>query len=399
MFKVLIIDDDSATRALLKRTLQNQGYEVFTANHGEEGIALATQLRPALIVCDLVMPGIDGLEVCQLIKSDPELSTSFFLLLTFRGAKEGLIQGLDKGADDILAKPIEMSELKARVRAGLRLYQLTQDLQAKNRMLQGLTQDLQLQKQVLEAEFTEASEYVRSLLPSSLTGSVTIDPRFIPSRQLGGDCFDYDWLDPDYLAIYLLDVSGHGLGAALPSVSVLNMLRSQSLPDANLYQPNHVLMALNEAFQMTDQNERYFTIWYGVYNRLQQQLVYSSAGHAPGILINRSVDGTVTAKQLRTPGMPIGMFPDSKFSNAYCRIEPGSKLYIFSDGIFDLLQPDGNLWGLHDLINLLVSCAERGNTNLDSILEQIQNLAPKKAFDDDACLLEITFSADPALED
>ena len=247
MFQILIIDDDRTMQLMLTRMLEKQGYEVFTASDGEEGIAQAQQLRPALIICDWIMPRLNGLEVCRHIKADPTITTTFFILLTSLGSVADRVKGLDAGADDFIAKPIEQNELKARVRAGLRLYQVSRDLQT--------------QKQILETELAEAAEYVRSLLPPPMTEPLTINSRFIPSRRLGGDCFDYYWLDPDYLAIYLLDTAGHGLGATLPSISLLNLLRSRALPRLNYYQPSDVLSALNETFQMTYQNNKYFTIW------------------------------------------------------------------------------------------------------------------------------------------
>ncbi|MDX2099574.1 MAG: SpoIIE family protein phosphatase [Leptolyngbyaceae cyanobacterium bins.59] len=408
MFRVLVIDDDAPTRALLNRALQNQGYEVATANNGEDGIALAMQSRPALIICDWMMPGLDGLEVCRRIKSHPELSTTFFILLTFRGETEDRIKGLDTGADDFLSKPIQISELRARVRAGLRLHQLTQDLQSQNEALETLTQNLrsknevlkdltktlQSQKELLEAEFAEATDYVRSLLPGPLKGRVKINARFVPSSELGGDCFDYYWLDPDYLAIYLLDVSGHGLGAALPSVFVLNLLRSQSLPGINFYQPSQVLRALNETFQMTQQNQRYFTIWYGVYNRETHRLVYASAGHPPAILLTDSSElthqETTDIKRLRTPGMPIGMLPNTKYVDAYCTLPDQSTLYVFSDGIYETLESEAGSWGLEHLIEILKSQHQR-NIDLDQLVSTIQSLNVNQSFNDDVSLLQISF--------
>lgn len=110
-----------------------------------------------------------------------------------------------------------------------------------------------------------AADYVRSLLPPPLEGTISTEALFLPSVQLGGDCFDYYWIDEEHLAIYLLDVSGHGVGSALLSVSVLNVLRSQSLPKTNFCQHSQVLSTLNQSFQMDNHNDKYFTIWYGVY--------------------------------------------------------------------------------------------------------------------------------------
>ncbi|HEY9859613.1 MAG TPA: SpoIIE family protein phosphatase [Candidatus Obscuribacterales bacterium] len=377
MPRILVIDDDPVIRLVLTRNLQNQGYEVASAQNGNKGSELAQQLRPALIICDWMMPGQDGLEVCRQVKANPDLSTTFFILLTSRGEVEDRVRGLDSGADDFLSKPIEMNELKARVRAGLRLHQMTQDLQT--------------QKQLLEAELTEAADYVRSLLPPPLPGSPTINSCFIPSRQLGGDCFDYFWLDPNYLAIYLLDVSGHGLGSALPSISVLNLLRSQSLPGVNFYLPDGVLRGLNEAFQMSGHNERYFTIWYGVYNQAKRQLVYASAGHPPAILLAGGSEPTTPAQQLKTPGLPIGMFPDAHYVSDRCEIEAGSTLYIFSDGIYEITQPDSETWTLDGFMSLLGDLNQANNDNLDSVLSSVRAISTKETFDDDLSLLQVNF--------
>lgn len=376
--KILVIEDDRTAQLVLTKMLEEQGYNVAVASDGIEGLKQAKQFQPALIICDWMMPRLDGLEVCRQVKADPDLSTIFFILLTARGGVEDRVRGLDNGADEFLTKPVEMSELRARVKAGLRL----------NRVYQAL----QDQKQILEVELMEAAEYVRSLLPSPLTGSVHIDARFVPSRQLGGDCFDYYWLDPDYLAIYLLDVSGHGLGAALPSISVLNLLRSQSMDGVNFYQPNHVLRALNEAFQMDDQNDKYFTIWYGVYNQAKRQLVYSSAGHPPALLLAAGANDEVQVKRLKTVSLPIGMMPDTKFVNQRCDIESASTLYVFSDGIYEIMQPDGDVWGLDKFVELLAkNRAKISAQGLDYVLSYIKSLSRNDSLDDDLSLLMVDF--------
>lgn len=378
MVQILTIDDDPAIQLLLKRTLLSEGYELTVASNGEEGLTQARKLNPALVICDWIMPRMNGLEVCRQVKATPELSTTFFILLTSLGSVEDRVKGLDAGADDFLCKPIDMIELKARVRAGLRLHQLNRDLKH--------------QKQLLEAELAEAAEYVCSILPAPMTEApVTIDSRFIPSRQLGGDGFDYYWIDRDHLAIYLLDVAGHGLRAALPSLSVMNLLKSQALPKINYYQPSDVLRGLNETFQMTHRNDKYFTIWYGVYNRVKRQLIYASAGHPPAVLLENSAL-LPQVQRLKTPGLPIGMFPDAEFLDAECEVEKNSTLYIFSDGIYEINQGDGTIWGLDNFIQLLTDYrGHRGSNNLDGVLRSVQALNPKDYFDDDLSLLQINF--------
>jgi sigma-B regulation protein RsbU (phosphoserine phosphatase) len=377
MFEILIIDDDRPIQMFLKRILEKQGYQVITASTGEEGILRTLDSPPALIICDWIMPGLSGIEVCNIIKKDPKLSTTFFILLTSLDSVADRVKGLDAGADDFISKPIEHNELQARVRAGLRLHQLSQDLQT--------------QKLLLETELAEATEYVKSLLPLPVNKHLSIQFTFLPSRQLGGDCFDYNWLDADTLAIYLLDVAGHGLKATLPSISVLNLLRSRALKDLNYYQPSEVLAALNNTFQMNYQNDKYFTIWYGVYNRVSRQLTYSSAGHPPAIILSGNSPTHTEVKRLKTPGMPVGMFPEAKYTDAYCQIEKSSILYIFSDGAYEITQSNGTLWSLEGFIQILISLQYSVDNQLDYILDYLINLNSKETFEDDLSILQVKF--------
>ncbi|MEC4894702.1 MAG: SpoIIE family protein phosphatase [Oscillatoria sp. PMC 1051.18] len=379
MAQILIIDDDPGIQLLLKRALAKQGYEVTVASDGDEGLALARKLCPAMIVCDWIMPRLSGLEVCRHVKAAPELSTTFFILLTSLGSIDDRVKGLDAGADDFLCKPIEMYELLARVRSGLRQHQLASDLNK--------------QKQLLEAELAQAAEYVCSILPEPLTEPpVFIDVRFIPSSQLGGDSFDYFWLDEIHLAMYLLDVSGHGLRAALPSLSVLNLLRSRGLPKVNYHQPSDVLRGLNYAFQMTQRNDKYFTIWYGVYNIQTRELVYASAGHPPAVLLHSQPIIGIQRQDLKTPGFPVGMFPDAEYLDAKVKITRSTSLYLFSDGIYEINQPDGTVWGLDNFINKLQEYQKLPNRHLDLLIEQIKRLNPHEVLDDDVSLMQIDFS-------
>ncbi|WP_414567496.1 SpoIIE family protein phosphatase [Nostoc sp. CCY 9925] len=395
MFKILVIDDDPTVRAVLKSTLKKQGYDVTIASNGEEGITQAQLLHPALIICDWMMSHLDGLEVCRRIRSDPDLATTFFILLTARGAARGeeedRVRGLDAGADEFISKPIEMNELKARVRAGLRLHQVNQDLQSKKQALEKLNQDLQTQKQILETELAEAADYVRSLLPSPLVGAVTTENLFIPSAQLGGDCFGHNWIDDDHLAIYLLDVSGHGVGSALLSVSVLNVLRSQSLPNTNFCQPSEVLKALNHAFQMRKHGDKYFTIWYGVYHRLKRQLIYANAGHPPALLLSSPSTTNIQIQQLISLDLPIGFLPDVEFDNAVFEVQENSSLYIFSDGAYEINQPDGTILGLDAFINLLTKCSQTDICNLNQLLANLLSFNTQDNLDDDLSLVKVNF--------
>jgi sigma-B regulation protein RsbU (phosphoserine phosphatase) len=378
MVRILVIDDEDATQTFLRRALRKE-YEIFVASDGQEGLERAEQLKPAMIICDWMMPKINGLEVCRQIKLNPQLSTTFFILLTSLGSVEDRVKGLDAGADDFLCKPIEINELRARVRAGMRLHQLSHDLRA--------------QKQLLEMELAEAAEYVRSLLPEPfISPELSIDFRFLPSRRLGGDGFDYYWLDNENLLLYLLDVAGHGLRAALPSLSVINLLRSQSLSQVNYYQPNQVLQGLNQVFQISPKNDKYFTIWYGIYNTNNRQLTYASAGHPPAVLLSQNYLGEMTETRLKAPGFPIGMFLEAEYINQVYFLDSPSSLYLFSDGIYEIELPDGKVWGLEKFIHSLRDYHGTSRGNLDNFIQQIRALQFDGNFNDDLSIMQVDFS-------
>ncbi|MEL6160373.1 MAG: SpoIIE family protein phosphatase [Cyanobacteria bacterium J06623_5] len=387
---ILVIDDDLPVAQNLQRSLQKRGYRVETASDATTGLQKAVQLRPSVIICDLLLPdGPSGLDLCCHIKEDPHLSTTAVLIMTSHTDLANRAEAIEAGADDLLFKPVDTAELNARVKSGLRLHQLTQALKA--------------QTHRLEKELAEAATYVTSLLPRDTPADarhcVSISSRFISSQELGGDCFDHYWLDPDYLVMYLLDVSGHGLGAALLSTSVLNVLRSQSLPGVNFYRPETVLKGLNEAFQMNDQNDKYFTIWYGVYNRTTHQLAYASAGHPPAILVTPAhpkANSGLTLEQLRTPGMPIGMMPDSLYQWQRCNIASNSRLYIFSDGIYEIhpantpCPTSDSLLGLDGFVKLLTQLESKNQLSLETLIDYVSAFGGDR-FEDDLSLLEIDF--------
>ncbi|NEQ22313.1 MAG: SpoIIE family protein phosphatase [Microcoleus sp. SIO2G3] len=252
-------------------------------------------------------------------------------------------------------------------------------------------EEVQHQNQILQSELNQAAEYVRSLLPLPLSGTVTTQAQFVPSTQLGGDAFDYYWLDADHLVVYLLDVAGHGVKSALLSVSVLNILRSQSLPNTNFYQPSAVLASLNNVFQMSENGDDYFTIWYGVYNQRQHHLVYASAGHPPAVLLS-GASTTSPVKQLGARSIPIGMLSDADFDDESYEIQPNSTLYIFSDGVYEIHQPDNKIWGLNAFIKVLTDYKHSNTSNLDKVLHQIQHLNANNVLDDDFSLLQIDFN-------
>ena len=125
--RVLIVDDDLACLKILKRFLEKDGYQVMAAEDGRQALAQAHGAKPDLIICDWMMPGMDGPQVCQAVKEDPDLKDTFFIFLTALD-KSHIGQGISHGADDFITKPIDPLEVSAKVKAGLRLSLAHRDL-------------------------------------------------------------------------------------------------------------------------------------------------------------------------------------------------------------------------------------------------------------------------------
>lgn len=246
----------------------------------------------------------------------------------------------------------------------------------------------------LSAEIASAARYVESLLPHTLTGRVNISSRYLPSLELGGDCFHYRWLDDDTLSVYLIDVSGHGVRPALLSVSVHNMIRSGSLPASMLMQPDQVLGTLNALFQAEQHDDSYFTMWYGIFECSSRTLRYASAGSPPALAFHHAEDGSWQVTALRSNSVPVGLFAETRFDTMTCQVPQGARVLLFSDGAFDMPLADGRIGSLRDLTNLVLRQLESGHFSADSIVEQLREATINGEFEDDCSVVTIDFSAD-----
>lgn len=246
-----------------------------------------------------------------------------------------------------------------------------------------LAHGLQVKTEQMTSELHSAAMYVASILPSRLDGAVEVRSIYLPSQEVGGDCFDYNWIDDDHLMVYLIDVSGHGIAPALLSISVHNMLRSHSIDRATLLDPALLLSALNDRFQMDRQGGNYFTAWYGVYELSTRTLRYASAGHPPALAFRR---GTATPTSLGTAGVPVGMFEGSGFDSESYVVPADSTILIYSDGTFELTDGDGNTWGRGDFTALAQAQFECAGLDLDVLTGSLLQKAGG-AFEDDCSMV------------
>jgi serine phosphatase RsbU (regulator of sigma subunit) len=246
-----------------------------------------------------------------------------------------------------------------------------------------------LQHDEFDRDIGKARSYVEALLPPPIAeGPFKADWLFEPCSKLGGDAFGYGALSPTQFMLYMLDVSGHGAGAALHSVAVMNLLRQRALPHTDMTDPAQVLTALNHMFPMEDHAGMYFTLWYGIYDTEARQLHYASAGHHPAFLVSADRG---RALALRTRCGLIGADPATRYVAASADVPLGSSLYLFSDGVFEFVTRDGVEWGLAELIPYLQQPRDPELSESRRLFRDVRKLARPGGLDDDFTLLVLSF--------
>lgn len=379
--RVLLVDDQAIVGQTVKQMLEPEADISF--RHCTDPVAAieaANEFRPTVILQDLVMPDVDGLLLVKYFRANAGTRQTPLVVLSSKEEPATKAKAFALGANDYMVKLPDRLEVLARVRYHSQGYiHLLERDEAYEKIAES-------QKE-MAAELRQASRYVQSLLPPKLTtGPVTIDWRFVPSTQLAGDMFGYLWLDAEHLAIFLLDVSGHGVGSALLAVSAANLLAAQSLPGVDPRDPGAVVTALNGIFQMDRQGGKYFTIWYGVYHTSNHTLSYCNAGHPPALLWKNGL-----IEQLEADGPGVGMMPELPFESRITDVPPESRLLVYSDGVFEIEKPDGAMWQFSEFIGRI---GERiGEEGLiDDHLEFARELRGGDILGDDFSMLEARFA-------
>jgi sigma-B regulation protein RsbU (phosphoserine phosphatase) len=382
---VLMVDDQAMVGEAVRRMLADQPEIKFHfCSDPTKAMQMAREIQPTVILQDLVMPEVDGLQLVKFFRANASTRDVPMIVLSSREEPETKYKAFQLGANDYMVKLPDKLEVVARIRYHSQAYITRCERNA-------AFEALRASQEALKAELNEAERYMRSLFPEPLEdATLKADWTYIACTSLGGDSFGYYWLDPDHFAVYVLDVCGHGVGAALLSVSAMNVLRAQSLPKVDFKEPASVLTGLNGAFDMEKQNEMYFTIWYGVYDRVKRELSYASGGHPPAALL--APGGAADPRLLNTPNAIIGALPDLPFHAARIAIAPGDHLFVFSDGVYEVNYAARE--GMMTVEEFAAGLAQETPSNVRKVEDMVafvRRAQGRDNFDDDFSLVEITF--------
>lgn len=340
---VLIVEDSPVYRRLLARMLAQWGYTVSEAENGVAALDILANQPVSLVISDWEMPEMDGLSLCREIRSRQFGHYVYVILLTAREAPDDLTLGFDAGADDFLSKPVEQSELRARLHAGARVLSLESTLAARNaRLSEALHQ--------IEQDLEVAARIQQSVLPAHQQRHQDYfsDWIFLPSAWVSGDIFNVFPLD-NHLGFYCVDVSGHGVGAAMMSLAVARQFlhgraveRFLFTADNEVASPAEVVRILNGRF-CSDEVEivSYFTMIYGVIDLATGEGRLCQAGHPTPFIVTQEGE----ARTVGNGGAPVGLMPDLCWTDVNFSLAAGERLCLFSDGITECENLVGEQFG------------------------------------------------------
>ena len=383
---LLIIDDDEVVRESLAAYLEDSNFKVLQALNGLQGLQIFESEQPDLVICDLRMPQIDGLELIRRIRQTA--SETPIIVLSGAGVMSDAVEALRLGAADYLIKPLEdLAVLEHSVRRALDRAYLRVENQRYRDKLEAANRELQASLNLLQEDQNAGRQVQMNMLPVtpwSIEG-LEFSHRIIPSLYLSGDFVDYFRVDERRVAFYLADVSGHGASSAFVTVLLKFMTtrllyesrRNGTLPE---FKPSEVLAHINRGLINTKLG-KHVTMLGGVIDLEKNCLTYSIGGHLPLPVL--FVDGQ--ASYLEGRGLPVGLFDDASYDDRVMELPPSFSLSLFSDGILDVL-PGATL--KEKEASLPEQVAAAGGT-LDG-LRQVFGLANLAEMPDDIALLVLS---------
>jgi sigma-B regulation protein RsbU (phosphoserine phosphatase) len=415
---VLVVEDSRIQAAILSDKLVEAGYEVRKAGNGQIGLDMVRQSRPTLVISDIEMPTMTGYELCRAVKSDPELRSIPFMLLSTLSDAQDIIKGLHCGADNYVTKPYDPEFLISRVgslletpladsddegekldvtldgtrytvkagrqqvlnllistfenaveknnelvRTNEELIVAKEQLTRWNQKLETLNSQLESANTRMSRDLDAAAKVQQSLLPTSdpNTTRASFAWEYLPCDELAGDFLNVFSLDDVHIAVYVVDVSGHGVASSLLSVTIGRLLTPHVSTSSLLVQqqagtngprvvpPAEVAYDLNRRFPMEEQNGLYFTMVYGVLNLETLEFRFVSAGHDP--VVHVSTSGM--PQMVEGNGMPIGWVDDMEYDEHSIMLQPGDRLYLYSDGVPEAMDEGLNQFTMQQMIEII----------------------------------------------
>lgn len=366
---ILIVEDNPASLEIMQVRLEASDYRVITATDGEEGLAKAQSSLPDLILLDVMMPKMDGLEVCRRLKNNDSLPFMPIIMVTAKTDTKDVIAGLEAGGDEYLTKPVDHGSLVARVKSMLRIKELHDTV---------IAQSTQLENQLKTASKIQTLFWPELPAPE---GGIRTWAVSQPASYVGGDFYDAIILPDKSVLAYVADVSGKGVPAALIMAAVSTKIRAEASLQQNL---NLILRAVNGSMYELASTEGYFaTMLLLKYWPRMKKIEMIRAGHINPVLV--SPTGVREISGLK--GVSLGVMEEVEYELAELVLEPGESLLLFSDGVTEAENERVEQFGYQRLIDQLST--SKSFPHGEGLLESIREWRGQAVVNDDLTIFEI----------
>jgi sigma-B regulation protein RsbU (phosphoserine phosphatase) len=395
--RILIAEDERISRATLTRQLEGWGHSVTAAEDGEKAWEHFKSGDFDIIVTDWEMPLLSGLELVKRIRESAAATYVYVLMLTSRTDKSDIVTGIEAGADDFVSKPFDREELRVRVFAGERVVRLERALNDQNR-------ELAAAGDRMRHDLRSAARLQRAMLPKTAieTQRVRAAWIYVPTDELGGDAIGMELIGDRYLIAYVIDVSGHGVPAALLSVTAMHALapagEGASLllgPPSDdslgpIQSPARTVAELNRRFCASDNDGRFLTMVLFAMDTHSGRATFARAGHPLPVLLRAHAPVPLSD----VGGFPLGLVHGEDYQDVTLNLQPGDRFFMYSDGFLEQARPaDGERFEGERLQSLLVSLADTpGSQLVTRSIDALTEWAGGKGFEDDMSLVVIEWT-------
>ena len=366
---ILIVDDNPENVEILQMRLLANDYDTITATDGQLGLAMAREKHPDLILLDIMMPKLDGLEVCRRLKGDPSLPFMPIILVTAKSDSKDVVAGLEAGGDEYLTKPVDHAALVARVKSMLRIKLLHDTV---------LEQSSQLKTQLKTA--TKIQSLFWPEIPDLAAGG-HIWAVSVPATYVGGDLYDVIPMPDGSLLAYVADVSDKGVPAALIMAALSTKIRSEAQTQDEI---DKLLESINNSLYNLISEEGFFaTIVLVKYWPVSGKMQLALGGHLQPLWIVD--DGIGKLPQLN--GISLGIIPNALFEKKEIMLSPGESVLLYTDGVIEAENEDKELFGNNRLVRYIED--NKGSPKGKGLLDEIRVWRGDAKVNDDLTLLEI----------
>ncbi|MBV8572684.1 MAG: SpoIIE family protein phosphatase [Acidobacteriaceae bacterium] len=363
--KTVLVVDDAPSNIQVVNSILKDHYKVRIATNGTKALEMVRVAPPPdLILLDVMMPGMDGYEVCTHLKTDPETKDIPVIFLTGQTDTEDETHGFEVGAVDYVHKPFSPAVVKARVNTHL--------------VLRGVRQQLALQLLAIQKELETARQIQLSILPEVIPKIEGLDiaARYIPMSSVAGDFYDFIVVDEKHIGILVADVSGHGMPAALIA-SMLKIALAAQAPHAA--DPAQVLFGLNQALCGKFQ-QHYVTAAYMYLDMVKRTLTYAGAGHPPLLMWGKSSSGV---RDVLENGFFLGKFKIATYSSVELPLAAGDWALLYTDGIPETANPEEVEFGTERFRQFLIAQQDCSADQLaDNLLHEVSRWSGRSAGED-----------------